>query len=441
MFLEDFLMFRKNYLMFLIVAALFLAGSAMVFGQSSPVKGKVQLKKADGTAAPLEGATVDFYRTDAAGKLAGVKTDATGAFASAAVPANQIFAVAVSAPNIKPELKTEIKAGQDVIITVSEGNGEVPSEDDVREVLAASKIDPNSAEGKKLAAEREKKTAEINTKNEKAKGSNEIINRVLKEGNEAYNAKNYDLAISKYDEGYNAAPDFAGSAPVLLNNKANALIKRAATRYNESLKTDPATKKADPAARAAAMPLVKKDFEDAIVASDKSLEVLKGAMGDAANKKNYDDQKYQALGARKDAYLLLSKTGADRTKSKEAAAAFQEYIAVEPDAKKKADAQLALAQSLQDSQEFDLATAEFEKVLAQDPNNADALSGAGFSLVNVGYIGGDKAKFQEAINYLQKFVQVAPDSNQYKDDAKALIETLKKEQNVTPQKITTKKKS
>ena len=437
-------MFRKNNLMFLVITALLLVGGVSVFGQDAPVKGKVQIKKADGTTAPVEGATIDIYQMDTNSKMGSAKTDAQGMFSSAdGVPSGKTFAVVVSAPNVKPQVTPDVKGGQSVTIMVSEGNGEVPTEEEVKDVLLTSKVDPNSAEGKKILAEREKKAAEINAKNDKAKVSNETINRALKEGNEAYSAKNYDLAISKYDEGYNAAPDFAGSAPVMLNNKANALIKRAVTKYNESVKIDPATKKSDPAAKAAALPSVKKDFEDTIDASDKSLAVLKTAAADSANKKSYDDQKLQALTNRKDAFLLLIKTGADRTKGKEAAAAFEEYIAAEPDAKKKADTQLALAQSLQDSQEFDQATAEFEKVLAQDPNNVDALSGAGFSLVNIAYNNNDKSKFQEAINYLQKFVQVAPDSNQYKEDAKSLIETLKKEQNVTPQKVTTptKKKS
>ncbi len=70
--------------------------------------------------------------------------------------------------------------------------------------------------------------------------------------------------------------------------------------------------------------------------------------------------------------------------------AFQEYIAAEPDAKKKSDAQLALAEALQDSNDFDQAIVEFEKILTTDAKNVDALAGAGFSLVNVGYIKTDK---------------------------------------------------
>ncbi len=107
--------------------------------------------------------------------------------------------------------------------------------------------------------------------------------------------------------------------------------------------------------------------------------------------------------------------------------------------KKKSDAQLALAEALQDSNDFDQAIVEFEKILTTDAKNVDALAGAGFSLVNVGYIKTDKEKLQQGANYLQKFAELAPDTHKYKADAKALLDSLKKEQNVAPQKTTKKK--
>jgi hypothetical protein len=47
-------------------------------------------------------------------------------------------------------------------------------------------------------------------------------------------------------------------------------------------------------------------------------------------------------------------------------------------------------------------------------------------LVNIGYLNNDKVKFQEASNYLQKFLSTAPATHPFNDDAKALIDTLKK---------------
>jgi hypothetical protein len=56
----------------------------------------------------------------------------------------------------------------------------------------------------------------------------------------------------------------------------------------------------------------------------------------------------------------------------------------------------------------------------------------------LGYINDDKAKFQEGANYLQRYIDVAPANHKYVGDAKGLIETLKNEQKVAPQKVTPK---
>jgi tetratricopeptide (TPR) repeat protein len=139
----------------------------------------------------------------------------------------------------------------------------------------------------------------------------------------------------------------------------------------------------------------------------------------------------------------MSQTGVEREKGKEALTAFQEYIAVETDPAKKSKAELDLALTLQDSNEFELAITEFQKILEADPNNVDALVGIGLSMVNVGYINLDtdapkgKAQLQEAANYLQKFVDLAPDTHKFKQDAKDTIASLKEQQKVAPQKMKT----
>ena len=351
-----------------------------------------------------------------------------------------MLTLSVSGQGIKADVLTNIKAGsENLVITLSEGDGKRPSEEEVRAVSTGAaaataaggegKPAELTAEQKKQQAEYEKQVAEVTSKNKKIEQSTTIIKTSLEEGSKAFEAKNYDLAIAKFDEGYNADPDFAGTAPVLLNNKASVLINRATINYNLAVKNP------DAAAKKAAMESVKADYANAVAASDKAITLLTGTTApDATVQKNYDANKFQALANRKEAYRLMTKTGADRSKGKETLTAFSEYIALEPDAKKKSDSQLALAEALQDAQEFDLAIVEFEKVLVQTPDNIEALAGAGFSLVNVGYISSDKTKFQQGANYLQRFSDLAPDSHKYKSDAQGLIETLKKEQSVAPQK-------
>lgn len=429
---------------FMALAVLLLSGLTAL-AQNMPVRGVVMLKKADGSESPLVGGVVEVYRTDAKGKLPSAKTDKKGAFAFAGFPLGQTFALVVNAPNIRSEITPNIKAGMETIaITVYEGDGKSLTEDEVRQALTvkpkangsnSSGEQPTAADveaAKKAKAEYDKQVAETTANNKKIEDTNAIVKKALDDGNKAYTEKNYELALASYDQGIAAQPDYIGSTPVLLNNKSLVLVNRATGVYNQNVKAEPATK-------ATAMQSVKKDFEDAITATDKSLEILKTAPANDPNQKSYDAQKFMALSQRKEAYRLMIKTGADRNRGKEAATAFQEYIAAEPDAKKKSDAQLAYAEALQDSNEFELAVTEFEKILAQDPNNVEALVGAGLSLVNVGYVNNDKAKFQQAADYLQKFADLAPETHKYKADAKGIIETLKKEQNVTPQKNTKKK--
>jgi tetratricopeptide (TPR) repeat protein len=441
-------MFRKNYLISFLTIALFLIGSVAAFGQTAPVRGRVEMKGADGKMTPIQGALVEVYRVDIKSKFPSDTTDKKGAFNFAGLPLGAVFVLSISGPGIGPEIIPNVKAGaENVVINVLAGDGKKWTEEEVRQALAnPANVQSTelTAEQKKQKEEYDKKVAEISNKNKKIDEANKIVNASVKEGGAAFDAKNYDLAIAKFDEGYKADPDFAGTAPVLLNNKSLALISRGTDNYNKSVKADDASK-------AGLKDAAKKDFQEAAASSERALEILKAATAsDPAVQKNYDANKFTALTNRKTAYRLMSQTGVDREKGKEALVAFQEYIAVEPDAAKKSKAELDLALTLQDSNEFELAVTEFEKILAADPNNVDALVGIGLSMVNVGYINLDtdqakgKAQLQEAANYLQKFVDLAPDTHKFKQDAKDTIASLKEQQKVAPQKTkttTTKKKN
>ena len=126
--------------------------------------------------------------------------------------------------------------------------------------------------------------------------------------------------------------------------------------------------------------------------------------------------------------LYVSKV--DPTQADAGLAAFKDYIAVETDPAKKAKAQLDMAQMLLDAGAADKALAEFQAILTTQPDSPEANLGAGLAV----YATGDKAKFQEAANYLQHFVEVAPDTNPMKDDAKAILTELKNTENVIPEK-------
>ncbi len=454
-------MLRKNNFAFLLALAVLLTSGIAASAQTAPLRGKVEMRKADGTTEPVAGAVIDVYRTDVKGKQPANKTNKKGEFVFAGVPFGT-FVIAVSAPNIKPEIQPNVRAGsENILITVVAGDGKRWTEEEVRQALNAPPAAPGTgtatgsantpasaepskkpaeltAEQKKAQAEYEKQVAEINAKNAKTQNNDALIKKVLEEGNKAYSDKNYDVAIVKYDEGINVEPDYAGSAPVLLNNKTTALLTRARNNYNQTVK-------GDPSAKAAGMATVKKDLDEAVIAADRSLTILKSATStDAAVQKNYDSNKFQALTNRKEAYWLMAKTGTDRTKGKETLTAFEEYLTVEPDAKKKSDAQLALGDALREAGDADNAIVAYRKALETSPDNPDILAGLGLSLFNSGVVSDNTAVKQEGLNFMQKFAEVAPDTHPLKASVKDAVDYLKTQDKLTPQKVgkgNTKKKS
>ena len=446
-------MFRKNYLISFLTVALFLIGSGAALAQTAGIRGRVELKAADGTVTPVAGALVEVFRVDMKTKLPTATTDKKGIFVFASLPLGANFVLAISGPNIKPLLQGGIKAGnENILIPAEPGDGSRFTEEEVRNALAtgaAAQQGELSAEQKKQKEEYDKKIAELTAKNEKIKNQTAAVQKALDEGNNAFNSKNYDVAVVKYEEGYQANPDFVGSAPVLLNNKGAALKQRAVDNFNASNKISDAN------ARNAAMGKVQQDLADAADAYNKSWELLKNApAAEIKDPKTHELNKMQALNGARDAFRIMAATKlVDTTKAEIAKTLIAEYMALESDQAKKVEAQRILGDIYLGAGELDSAVTEYKKVLDINANDPDALAGIGLSLVSLGAItkeSGDAAKskeqYQEAINYLQRFVDSAPANHKFLADAKSTIEELKKEQNVAPQKgktttTTTKKKN
>jgi len=89
-------------------------------------------------------------------------------------------------------------------------------------------------------------------------------------------------------------------------------------------------------------------------------------------------------------------------------------------------------QTLFDAGAVDLAVEQARAAVAEDPDNVDANRILGLAL----FASGDKAKFQEAANYLQRYVDKAPDTDPLKQSAKESLKYLKTAENVKPEKIT-----
>ena len=428
----------KTSLLVLVCAAFALVS----YAQTAPVSGVVKVKKADGTTVPAAGMTVDAYRTDIdKGKMPSAKTNKKGEFNFVGFILGQSYCLVVSGPGINPELQPRVKAGMDTIaIEVNEGDGKTWTEDQVRTALKGAASAPQgnnggqqqqqlTAEQKKEQEDVAKKNAEITAKNTKIQESNKIINASFQEGDKLYKSKDYSGAITKFNEGIAADPEFAGSAPILLNYKAIALKDRGFESYKQSVGADDATK-------AAAMEKAKNDFHEALASLDNALAILAKApaSADPNTQKGAETAKHNILANYVEIYRLTVKTRADASVAKNAGPIFEQYFASEPDVAKKLNARIVLGDIMQEAGESQAALDAYLAVLQESPENVDALAGAGFSLVNVGYLNNDKTKFQDAVNYLQRFVATAPDTNKLKADAVAVIDTLKKEQNVAPQK-------
>lgn len=419
-----------------LIAAICVLASA----QTGALRGHVTLKQADGTVTPVANAVIDVYRVDISSKTPfSTKTNKKGEFIYAGLQYTGDYVIVASAPGAQPFWQGGVKAGRDIDypIELQPGDGARISAEELKTLMtssrgtaAATPARKESPEEKAKREELEKKNAEIIKNNEKAQASNAIIERTFKAGNEALKAKNYDLAISQYDEGLNADPEHPG-APALLTNKTMALNARAVDKYNAGVKST------DDAVKTAGIEAAKKDWQAASESGAKAVSLLKAAAvpADATAAANAKTNLYYALLARADATRLFV-TKVDQTKVDLGITAYQEYIAVETDPVKKAKAENDLAQMLFDANSFDRALAAYQKILEGNPDDLNALLRAGQSLFNIGAMNTDKTKYQEAANYLAKFVEKAPDENPFKADAKAILEALKDQENVKPEKTT-----
>jgi len=443
-------MISRHFFGALAVAILVASASLTAVAQVGELRGHVWLKQADGQKVPLADAQIDVFRTDMNAKY-NTKTNKKGEFVFAGLPFVGTYTVAASHPTATPNWVPGVKAGRDIPceIELTPGDGKRLT---FEEIKGAGGGTPNpaaatgagssgggkeSAEDKAKREEMIKKNAEIESANKKITEANEVIGRTFKAGNEALTAAGaasrsnnseeaiakYTAAVTAYDEGLAADAE----QPAILTNKAVALKGRGVERFNSAVRS----KTLDDAGRAAALQTAKEDFKAAAETAGKAVTMIKAlpVPTEAQEVARYNGNKYAAMLTHAESMrLYVSK--ADGSQADAGLAAFKEYMAVETDPAKKSKAQLDMAQMLLDAGAADKALSEFQAILSTTPDSPEANLGAGLAV----YATGDKAKFQEAANYLQKFVEVAPDTNPMKADAKAILTELKNTENVTPEK-------
>jgi tetratricopeptide (TPR) repeat protein len=434
----------RRYFYSIIASAVLLLAAVGASAQVGQLRGHVFIQQADGTKVPAPGAQVDVYRTDLPGKYPS-KANKNGEFVYAGLPFVGVYVIAVSAPNASPTVRGGVKVGRDIDyeLVMSPGNGQRLTEEQAKAgggtggggAQTGGATGGESAEDKAKREALEKQNAEIAASNKKIENANQVIGDAFKGGNTALTAKNYDEAIRLYDTGIAADADHPG-IPSLLTNKSVALRLRGVDRFNTAVKST------DDAARTSGMEGARADFKASAEAATQAVDMLKKlpTPTDPAEAKQLETNKYFALAARAESMRLFV-TKVDPTKADAAIAAYQEYMAAEPDAVKKSKAQRDYAQMLfetaSDVAAYERAVAEYQKLLAANPDDPDSLLRIGQAMFNIGALNNnDKAKYQEAANYLQQFVDKAPDTNPLKAEAKDLIVALKAQANVTPEKTT-----
>jgi tetratricopeptide (TPR) repeat protein len=441
---------RRLYLFSSLLAVAVLICSALTASaQSGQLRGHVLLKQADGTTVKAANAQIDVYRTDMQGTYP-TKTNKNGEFTFAGLPYVGTYVIAASMPNASPTYQANVKVGRDIDyeLTMVPGNGRKLTFDEIKKDLAGG-ASPATGEDKAKQDEIAKKNAEIEAGNKKIEDANKIVGETFRAGNTALAAGNeaekanrreeaikfYTDALQQYEAGLAADPE----QPALLTNKAAALKARGVARYNTAIVSK------DDAAKASGIESAKADFKAAAEASNKAYDLLKkeSAATDPAEQKRQTANKYAALIVRAEAMRLFV-TKADPTQAEAGLAAFQDYIAAETDPAKKSKAQLDLAQMLFDANAYDKAKIEYEKILAEKPDDPDALANMGLILFNFGAAkeaegkkDEAKAMYQQAANYLGRFVEKAPDGHKFKEDAKAVLSELKNQQNVQAEKPAT----
>jgi len=418
----------KSLFPVVLATTVLLGANLASFAQSAPLRGTVKLIGKDGQAVPVGGAMIDVYRTDIKGDFH-TKSDKNGDWVFAGLPLAGTYLVAASAPGAQPDAKAGIRVLQEapVNFVLAAGDGKRLTMEEAKAMSAGGGGSGGSSSGgsgdKAKIEEMKRKNEEIAAGNKKIEESNRIVADSFKAGTTALSAKNYDEAIKQADAGIAADAEQAA----LWTLKANALKARGVDRYNAAVTTK------DEAAKSSGIEAAKNDFKDAAEAANKALSIAKAEQPatDPSGQNQQAGRKYVALSVRAEAMRLFV-TKADPSQADAGVTAFQEYIAVETDPARKSRAQLDLAQMLLDIGAGDKAFAEFQRILAEKPDDPDANLGAGLALFSTG----DKAKFQEAANYLKHFLDKAPDTHPLKQSAKESLDYLKSQENIVPEKTT-----
>lgn len=408
-------MLSKSLKFFAFICVIVAAQTA--FAQQGMIKGLIRGTAEGGQPTPIEGATIDIYRFDQAQKFS-TKTDKKGIYFHA-LPAGSTseYAIAVSAPGWAPAVSPRFRLTSGEPLEQSfdlvPGDGLRPTPEQVREVTGAVAVGASAEEIKKLREQALKEQEERNKKNEEIKKANAKSSEMKKffdSGIAANSRKEYESAIRDFRQAATIASELSDNAKnqsIIYANLALALYNFGAIKFNNRLKDE-----------AKALFVESADYADKAVQLDPANPEFKKIYGDSCD--------------------ILARNLSASEYFEKAINAYTAGAEAELDPAKK-NAMINKLGGLYFSMgDVEKSMAAYDKVLAVDPANIDAMAGKGLVLAATG----EKAKMEQAVALFQQVIENAPAESKARRDAeenmKYLSETLKIE--VSPAKKGSKKK-
>lgn len=403
-------MFRMSLLRAASLAAAVAFLSAVAFAQAGQVEGTVKLKQADGSIKPAAGVLIDIYRTDIKGHY-DVKTEKNGHYVRLGLPLQGTYLFVFSGPGATPTYMNNVRITQMPVVdtTLDAGDGRTLTLEEVQKQIAQQKAGGGAPAAKTLSpAEKAKAEAaqrELEASTKEGKELQETFDMAVKHFNEGVRLKtanNYEAALSEFEQSTKLDPS-KNKNFVEIGHRSNAQV--AETHYQ--LGADKFNKKDRNGA--------KLHFEQAVTSINKAIAVAATASDDPTV--NNDLITYYGI-LEKNAHILVENYGAanlvdDTVKGIDKAEAL--------DAANKNKWEVLKADLYRAAFRTDDAVAAYKKVLAADPNYADAIYGLGLTLIG----SSERAQIQEGANALAEFLAKAPATDKRVPIVKSSLEELK----------------
>ena len=387
----------KIFLTTLVAGVLLAMMTVSAAAQVGKIEGDV---KKQGSGEPIAGALIEIFRTDIKWNDK-VTSDKKGHFLHAGIQLGGTYRLLVSAPNCAPTYFDRIRADQGPLtVELGPGDGHRLTADDVRQAQqqqqAAGKAAAPGGAGKSGEKSAEVSEAELKKQNEEiAKKNADIqkhntnineVNKLLTNGNQLLNSKDYNGAITSYNEAIKLLPD----EYVLYHNLAVALQNRGVQNYNAKQRDE-----------------AKKDWTDSANSEAKALSLFEAQIGSDQTKANDPKNKAAKLSylrVKADSEVFLAAHIGDTAQAEAAAKDFQALIEMTTDPAEKKSYNLKLADTYFKIGKMDETIQIYQQVLQTDANNLDALYGLGLAYASMA----DGSKTKEAVDLWNKFVAKAP---------------------------------